>query len=530
MKRKLHGISLARRLTQTGFFLLFVLLFLQTESKGADVLGTPVKLFLDFDPLLLVSTFFSARSVPAAFLWALLVVAVTAVFGRVFCGWACPLGTLNDWVGMLKKGPDRPKNRKGWYRVKYLLLAGLLSASLFGFQAVGFLDPLCLTVRSLALGVFPALNLGFNGFLAVLYRSGRAPMTAIADGVHWALSHSLLAFRQPHFEQGLLVTLLFLLVLGLNFLERRFWCRYLCPLGALLGLCSRYALLKRCTNDACTACGACETACPGGALKADGTAWTPSECFACWSCDRACPTGGVKFGFSARPSETQLDLGRRRMLGAAAAGVAAVAAARVTPAFMPGHPEPLLIRPPGSLSEMDFLARCVSCGECMKVCITGGLQPCLFEAGFEGLWTPKLVPRVGYCEYRCTLCGQVCPTQAIRKLSAEEKAKTRIGTAFIDRSRCLPWAHATPCIVCEEVCPTPKKAIWFESATVRTRAGGPMEVKQPRVDLDLCVGCGICETKCPVVGMPAITVASLGESRSQENQLLLSTGEGYGYS
>jgi len=99
--------------------------------------------------------------------------------------------------------------------------------------------------------------------------------------------------------------------------------------------------------------------------------------------------------------------------------------------------------------------------------------------------------------------------------------KVKIGLAMIDKGRCLPYAHATPCIVCEEVCPTPKKAIWFEEAKVRNRGGKEKVVKQPRVDLELCIGCGICETRCPVVGQPAIYVTSVGESRSKENQILL---------
>jgi formate hydrogenlyase subunit 6/NADH:ubiquinone oxidoreductase subunit I len=131
------------------------------------------------------------------------------------------------------------------------------------------------------------------------------------------------------------------------------------------------------------------------------------------------------------------------------------------------------------------------------------------------------VPRLGYCEYRCTLCGQVCPTGAIKKLTMGEKARTKIGLAMIDKGRCLPWAHGRPCIVCEEVCPTPKKAIWFEDVKVTERDGRKFSLKQPHVDLELCIGCGICETKCPVLGTPAITVTSIGESRSPENQLLL---------
>jgi formate hydrogenlyase subunit 6/NADH:ubiquinone oxidoreductase subunit I len=153
------------------------------------------------------------------------------------------------------------------------------------------------------------------------------------------------------------------------------------------------------------------------------------------------------------------------------------------------------------------------------VCITNGLQPTLLEAGLEGIWTPRLVPRVGYCEYHCTLCGQVCPTGAIQKLKVAEKVQVKIGLAMIDKNRCLPHAHATPCIACQEVCPTPKKAVWLEDAVEKGRDGRAVALKKPYVDLDLCIGCGICEYVCPVSDRPAISVTSIGESRSEENQL-----------
>lgn len=157
----------------------------------------------------------------------------------------------------------------------------------------------------------------------------------------------------------------------------------------------------------------------------------------------------------------------------------------------------------------------------MKVCITGGLQPTFLQAGLEGIWSPVLIPRIGYCEHRCTLCGQVCPTGAIRNLPLEEKMEVRIGTAMIDKGRCLPFASATPCLVCEEVCPTSKKAIWLEDVRVKDRDGREVPVRQPHVDLSLCIGCGICEARCPVLGRPAIYVSSVGETRSTDNRLLL---------
>ena len=210
---------------------------------------------------------------------------------------------------------------------------------------------------------------------------------------------------------------------------------------------------------------------------------------------------------------------KRTLLISLSSGIVAVPLLRISPSEKTLKPE--LIRPPGSLEEKEFLRRCVKCGECMKVCLTNGLQPTLFEAGVEGIWSPRLVPLIGYCSYNCTLCGQVCPTGAIKKLSTGEKTKVKIGLAFIDQSRCLPYAFGKSCIVCEEHCPTPKKAIWFHEKEIGDRGGGRLSVKQPVVDPELCIGCGICEYKCPVKDLPAIRITSAGESRSKVNQPLL---------
>lgn len=514
------ALVLARRASQALFLLLFLFLFLETEQRGADTLGYPVKLFLDFDPLLFLAAFLSSHALVGAFGLSLMTLLATAVLGRVFCGWVCPLGTLNHLAGSLRRWPARPRVR-GWFHLKYLILAGLLTAALLGFQWAGVLDPLSLTVRSLALGLYPAFNGGLNALLDLLYRPEARFFRAGAEAASAFLQKTVLAFQQPRFLQGGALGALFLGVLGLNLLERRFWCRYLCPLGALLGLAGRWALLKRTVSEGCTSCGLCDQQCQGGASTEEGQGWRPSECLACFNCSDACPSSAAAFGFAGKPAPQGVDLSRRRILLAAAAGAAAVPLLRVGPSPRDGRPNPALLRPPGALPEEEFLERCVKCGECMKVCTTNGLQPALLEAGLEGLWTPVLVPRIGYCEFNCTLCGQVCPTGAIARLPREEKVRVKIGLASVDRSRCLPWAHGVPCIVCEEVCPTPTKAVWFEEATVKGRDGTEVPVKRPRVDLDLCIGCGICESKCPVLDRPAIFVTSTGESRNPENRLLL---------
>jgi ferredoxin len=106
----------------------------------------------------------------------------------------------------------------------------------------------------------------------------------------------------------------------------------------------------------------------------------------------------------------------------------------------------------------------------MRICPTNVIHPAALEAGLEGLWTPILNFRIGTsgCQFNCIACGNLCPTAAIRPINLEErlgksgyaeKGPIRIGTAFIDRGRCLPWSMDRPCIVCQENCPVSPKAI-----------------------------------------------------------------------
>jgi translation initiation factor RLI1 len=91
-------------------------------------------------------------------------------------------------------------------------------------------------------------------------------------------------------------------------------------------------------------------------------------------------------------------------------------------------------------------------------------------------------------------------------LDLETKRQEVIGMAVIDRSRCLPWAYATPCIVCEEMCPIPDKAIRVEEVTVIDESGEEIVLQRPYVLRDLCIGCGICEYHCPMEAQSAVQV------------------------
>jgi len=189
-----------------------------------------------------------------------------------------------------------------------------------------------------------------------------------------------------------------------------------------------------------------------------------------------------------RPSQggeiTDYGVTRRGFLAAAVGGLAVAPLARIGGARTGWSPA--LIRPPGSVAEEEFLARCIKCCECVRVCPTNVLQPATTEHGWGALWTPALNNRMGTsgCQLNCIACGQACPTGAIRPLTLGEKegrgdfasaGPVRIGLAGVDRGRCLPWAMERPCIVCQENCPVTPKAIYV-SEIVQTVRDGVYEV------------------------------------------------------
>ncbi len=499
----------------------------------------PVRLFFEWDPLVALTNALASHALYRGLLWSLIILVPTLFLGRFFCGWICPMGTLQHFVGDMPSESKRGKRRiessryKRWQTIKYVvLLAGLVAAA-FGSMVIGWLDPFSLLVRSIGLSILPAFNYVVRAALTPLEQSHIAAIKATGGLIHAVLGAFLLEFRQAHFTQGLFLGILFFAILAMSLRVTRFWCRAICPLGALLGAVSRWSVLGLHKDpEACHSCNRCLLHCQGGDDPIGNSPWRKSECLMCMNCVGSCPDHALTFRFFRKEKEVASpDLGRRRTITGIAAGAVAVPLMRANTGLGKSRNERLL-RPPGALDEPDFLGRCIRCGECMKVCPNNALQPALVEAGLEGLWTPTLVPRIGYCEPSRVLCSEVCPTGAIWQITPKEKGwvvgvgaaqnqPIRLGTAFYDRGRCLPWAMATECIVCEEWCPVSPKAIYVEEAEVVDSAGKTKTLKQPRVDPSRCVGCGACEYACPLQEHPAVYVTSIGESRSPSSQILL---------
>ncbi|MDR2860255.1 MAG: 4Fe-4S binding protein [Elusimicrobiota bacterium] len=435
---------------------------------------------------------------------------IAFLLGRVFCGWICPFGAAMDFMAFIakpfrkwkEKEPAKPKS-------KYILLLIFFVLAVLGFQFVWIFEPITVFSRFIYLAFFPFVNGVFDKVFQYLIMNFN-----IGSELYYNIQNTVFDARQIVFNRSFVFFAFFAIFIFAVLVKRRFWCRYICPLGASLGLSSAKPVfglkLKECAN----ACGKCRDLCRSNAIRKNGTNIS-SECVMCMDCTELKCRKTVEV----LPDETKKlseetkksgGISRRQFLGWAGGFLSALFVfSRKTFSQTINNKKSSVIRPPGALKEKFFKKRCVRCGNCMKICITNGLQPAGFESGLDGLLTPKIDHTIGYCEYECSACLMVCPTHAINPMRLEEKKKFKMGLAEIQKNVCIPWSTGVECLVCEEMCPIPDKAIKFSIETVKGN-----RVKSPNVLADKCIGCGICQNKCPVIGRDkGIVVSAVNGSK-----------------
>lgn len=488
-----------------GFFLLVFIAALES-ALHPEASPFSARLFAYMDPLLTWGTAIAARMVVAGFLVSLIVAASVFLAGRMFCGYICPMGTTIDMVDSArkhagkKKADHHPQDRvsKGW---KYSFLVLILVAGLFGISLVHLGSPLSLITRGYGMIAEPlAVLLGDLGLKAIRPASEYLHL----DGLRF------FSFSTRQFEGRMALILFFGSLVVLAGFFPRFWCRHICPAGAIFALCSAKPLVRRQVSQDCIRCGKCARKCPMNAILEEEPEKTDHmECIVCQTCVQICPVSAVSFHIRGSASQTgsHVNLARRQLLVAGLSGAASAGLVYTGLYSLYGKPGPGqmqgegIIRPPASLPEEEFLRRCVRCGACMAVCPTNTLQPGGFARGINGWFAPVITPRRGYCDPGCHACAGACPTSAISLISQRERIWAKTGSAVVDKNRCIAWEQGKACMVCDEVCPY--KAVEF------VRVPG-VSVPVPRVDEAKCAGCGYCEHYCPVQNKAAIRVHPIG--------------------
>ena len=512
-------ITTARRISQI-FFLVLLLWFCVVTTQGKEwwqLRGWPVNWLLELDPLIGLGTLLTTHSIYKGLLWGLATIVLTILLGRFFCGWICPFGSIHHFFGYLgkrrKSSLEKAKTNRynRWQVLKYWILIFLLSVAIadlvvflihapsnapwlfWALVLCGLVAAIIVTILKISvdpkklfvylvcgIGVWvvlgivlqearilsASLQIGLLDPIPLVYRSINFVVLPLIDG------SALKLFTKPRYYDGAwLIGFIFLTAVLLNYKTPRFYCRYICPLGALFGILSRTALWRIGKSEAeCTDCHLCERDCEGACSPSSRI--RINECILCMNCLNDCHHNQI--GFRTTPSAAgeilSPDLSKREFVFTFVSGAAAVPMLRLN-GNLSANWNPSLVRPPGTLEEEKFLSRCTKCGQCMRICPTNVIHPSGLVGGFEGLWTPVLNFRIGTsgCQHKCIACGNVCPTAAIRPISLDERlgqnqfaarGPIKIGTAFIDRGRCLPWAMDIPCIVCQENCPVSPKAIF----------------------------------------------------------------------
>lgn len=435
-------------------------------------------------------------------------VLLTLLFGRVYCSVICPLGIMQDGFGWI--GKRMRKNRYSYSAAKNVLRYTMLLV-----MAVAIVAGVGVVVALLA--PYSAYGRIAQSLLAPVWQWGNNLLAS------WAERHDSYAFYSVDIwlrgSVTLGVAVVTLVVLGvLAYRNGRTYCNTICPVGTLLGLLSRYSMLKPVIDTSkCNGCGLCARNCKAACINSKEHSIDYSRCVACFDCIDKCHKCAISYtrrrATADKTSGPEVDSSRRSFLtvSAAMAATAAVSAkektvdgglAAITEKKIPAQRTRIV--PPGALSIRNLSRHCTACQLCVSECPNGVLRP---STSLEAMMQPESSYERGYCRPECTRCSDVCPAGAIRPITRAEKSSIQIGYAVWVRDNCIPLTDGVECGNCARHCPA--GAINM----VPSVAGDESSVKIPVVNTERCIGCGACENLCPTAPFSAIYVEGIENHR-----------------
>lgn len=421
---------------------------------------------------------------------------LTLLFGRIYCSTICPMGIFQDVVARIFKFIGKKKKRYSFSPAKNTLRWTMVVITTITFACgftmlLGLLDPYSAYGR-IVVNVFkPGYMLGNNLLESIFSR--------FENYTFYQVDTSILSVT------SFIIALFSLAIIGfLAWKHGRTWCNTICPVGTILGFLSRFSLFKiRVDTNKCNGCGLCATKCKAACIDSKEHTVDYSRCVNCFNCLEACNKQALTYTPVVSVKNLNADASKRRFLmtGVITATAAPKALAQIKEvittlggkkAFIKDNP----ITPPGSVSREHFQSHCTSCHLCVSKCPSHVLKPALMEYGLAGVMQPVVSFEKGFCNFDCTVCGDVCPNGAIKPLTVEEKHLTQMGYVVFIEENCIVYTDGTNCGACSEHCPTQAVAMipYKNGLTI------------PHVNPDICVGCGGCEYVCPARPFRAIYI------------------------
>jgi len=429
----------------------------------------------------------------------ILVLVLTFISGRTYCSFLCPLGIGQDIFsrigGRIKRKFRRYGYKKPFTIIRYsLLFITLIVTIIWGIYAITLLDPLSIFGRFMTYFAKPAV-IALNNLVAGIlgkfdiYTISNIPITGF----------TFIVYSIP--------VAFFILVGALSLTKGRLYCNIICPVGTLLGLLSKISIFRIKFDEAvCTRCGRCAIGCKSSCIDFLKHNIDITRCVDCFNCINICQDKAISYGaVKLKTKEHQTDESKRKLILSTVLvlfGLPNNGSGQEKAAPKPKKESTVKenrtfpVCPPGAGSIQDFNTWCTACSLCINACPNGVLQPSISQYRISGFMQPVMNYHKSFCTYNCTVCTEICPTNALHPLALEAKKLTQLGKAIFIKDNCIVKTEKTACGACSESCPT--KAVYMIPYE------GNLVI--PEVNGDICIGCGHCEFACPTTPYKAIFV------------------------